>query len=89
MGKRKTLRQKQRTDIRRQDVSHQETSLSSPFLHSYSYSSAVKQTTPQVHTTVVTDVRKTALISVIIVAAQVMLFLLLQNHVLALPFVRY
>lgn len=95
MGKRKTLRQKQHADTKRQQSLHQEVSLASPSsLYSFSHSQVHKQTvtyTPSstVAVTVVHDLRKTALISILIVALQVLLFILLQNHVLALPFVRY
>lgn len=91
MGKRKTLQQKKLIDIKRHSASHQEASLSpsSTNTHSYSFTSITKHTAPEVHATVVTDVRKTALISIAIIAIELLLFSLLQNHVLALPFVRY
>lgn len=91
MGKRKTLRQKKLHDMRAHDATHQEpSSIPSSHTISYSFAGAPKQqSTPSVHATVATDVRKTALISLLIIAAQVILFTLLQNHVLALPFVRY
>jgi hypothetical protein len=92
MGKRKTLREKQRTDTKRQQVLSQDVPPSSPTSQIYSFSSVHKHivsTPAALHSTAVHDVRKTAFISLAIVALQIVLFTLLQNHVLALPFVRY
>lgn len=92
MGKRKTLRKKQRTDRKRQQVLPPEVPQSSSLPHVYSFSSVHKpsvSTPAALHITAVHDVRKTAFISLAIVALQIILFTLLQNHVLALPFVRY
>lgn len=92
MGKKKTLRQKKLTDMRKQQVSHTEdSSPTNIHLASYSFSPSAKQSSfaPIAQKTVTADIRKTALISLSIIAMQIILFVLLQNHVLALPFVRY
>ncbi len=92
MGKKKTLKQKKLHDVRVQKTTSQEVSSPTSSLHtiSYSFSPLTKQSAPSVvQQTVMTDVRKTAFICLSIVLVEVILFSLLQNHVLALPFVRY
>ncbi|HEX7041612.1 MAG TPA: hypothetical protein VF189_00015 [Patescibacteria group bacterium] len=94
MGKRKTLRQKQVTDIRRQNSSHKEVFSDSKTHSQPDFSYSFQTFTPKhesvaIHHTAISDVRKTAVISLIIVASQIILYSLLTNHVLALPIVRY
>lgn len=91
MGKKKTLKQKKLTDMRKQHSHEDAPHAQSPMQTlSYSFSPATKHhQVPTAEKTVVTDLRKTAFISLSIVALEILLFILLQNHVLALPFVRY
>lgn len=93
----KTREQKKKADLRKSvsfATAQPEHIVSSP---TYVFSSSEKQQTPvdplsrksNVVAIVRHDLRKTAFISLSILALQILFFLLLKNHLLAINFVRY
>lgn len=96
MAKHKTLQEKKRADLRKNISQQEQTSEPTQPQHvSYSFQ-PTKQALPQQRvsvlsptTRVLQDIRKTAFVSVVVIALEVLLYLLLRNHILALPFVRY
>ena len=94
----KTREQKRKADARKSESFihiHQESGNASPL---YSFSSRSKLSEPLLQPAthantnialVQHDLKKTAFISLVITAAQILFFFLLKNHLLAISFARY
>ncbi len=93
MGKhRKTLKQKKLTDLRRRSGAFQ--AKESYFLKTDTLMAPIAPPVQTVYTTnkylyLIQDVLKTSLITAIIIAIQIVLFLLLKKQILVLPMVKY
>lgn len=91
--KKKTREQKRKADERRSTSGESVVSQPSSPLYSYSLHTSQSVMQPKetvaVHTTIYHDLVKTAIVSVAIVALQLLFYFLLHNHVLAINFVRY
>lgn len=91
----KTREQKRKADERNgESISHMQHVSSSPtyvFSAGHVPAQSIAKSEQHINTIALTqhDVRKTAIISLIIVALQLAFFFLLKNHMLAIGFVRY
>ncbi|MEK7517724.1 MAG: hypothetical protein AAB583_04190 [Patescibacteria group bacterium] len=78
-GHKKTREQKIAADLRRQHFAYTETAS-----HSISNASAIST-----HSYIKHDILKTFLLTAFIIGFQIILFILLKNHIIVLPMVSY